>query len=386
MKSYQNQSKTSANILLASAMALPAYASSATMPEKESFSYRYSQYSEDAAEESKVVDGDLERFEINVHQFKLVKFLDEKSTLTVNALTETLGGASPWGTQRGQDGNPELIMSGASISESRNDLSVAYTTYHETRVDTVRAGVSVENDYQAIYFGADYEWAFNQKNTSLAIGGSISVDELFPSDAELYGRIDNENKQRISIYLGFSQILSPKSIFSTSYSHSTSSGYLSDPYKLGDSRPSKRGSNILAAKYRYFVDATDSALHLDYRFYADSWEMQSNTFSLGWHQNINSSIQLIPSVRYYSQTETWFYEPYSTPGAVVEHYSSDYRLSPYGAISKKLKFRQKFDNWSYTISFERYEADAEFAVDEVIVENPALVNFNRMTLGFDYLF
>ena len=86
MKSSQTQSKTSANILLASAMALPAYANAANMPEKESFSYRYSQYTEDAADESKVVDGDLERFEINVHQFKLLKFIGEDSTLTVSAM------------------------------------------------------------------------------------------------------------------------------------------------------------------------------------------------------------------------------------------------------------------------------------------------------------
>ena len=385
-KSSDRSVNTTANLLLASAMALPAYSQAATMPEKESFSYRYSQYTEDAADESKVVDGDLERFEINVHQFKLLKFIGENSTLTVNALTETLGGASPWGTQRGENGQAELIMSGASISESRNDISLAYTTYHEKRTDSISAGVSVENDYQAVYFGADYEWSFNGKNTSLAIGGSISADELTPSDALEYGRVEEESKQRISIFFGLSQILSPKSIASMSYSHSTASGFLSDPYKLGDTRPNKRSSHILSGKYRHFIDATDSALHLDYRFYQDNWEMQSNTFTVGWHQNVSDSIQIIPTVRYYSQSETYFYEPYATPLAELEFYSSDYRLSPYGAISKKIKLRHQLNDWSYSISFERYEADADYAIDDIVLENPALVSFNRMSVGFDYFF
>lgn len=381
-----DSNKTAANLLLASAMALPIYSQAASMPEKESFSYRYSQYVEDEADESKVVSGDLERFEINVHQFKLVKFIGEDSTLTIDALTETLGGASPWGTQQGQNGEPELIMSGASISESRNDLSLAYTTFHESRTDTISAGVSVENDYQAVYFGADYEWSFNQKNTSLAIGGSISADELSPSDALEYGRIESENKQRVSLFFGLSQILSSKSIVSLSYSHSLASGYLSDPYKLGDTRPNKRNSHIFAGKYRQFIDSLNGALHLDYRYYQDDWEMQSNTFVLGWHQNVASSFQVIPSIRYYSQTETWFYEPFVTPLAETDFYSSDYRLSPYGAISKKIKVKQRFETWSYTFSFERYEADADYAIDQIELENPALVSFNRISAGFDYFF
>lgn len=367
-------------------MALPAYSSSAEMPTKNQFSYRYSQYTEDKANEESVVDGELERFEINVHQFKLLKILDDESSITVTALTETLGGASPWGTQRGDSGQAELIMSGASISEARKDLNISYSTYGEARTDTVSAGISVENDYQAVYFGANYEWSFNQKNTAFALGGSVSLDTLTPSDAQEHNRIEEESKQRTSLFTSVSQILSSRSIASASLTLSQFNGFLSDPYKLGDTRPDSRMATILATKYRHFIDNLNAAAHVDYRFYSDDWDMQSNTLFIAWHQNLNDSIQLIPSIRYYSQTQTSFYEPYLTPGVDVDFYSSDYRLSPYGAISKKLKLIQRFDTWSYMIAFERYESDADYAIDEIVLENPALVSFNRISLGFDYSF
>ena len=95
--------------------------------------------------------------------------LDEESALTVTALTESLSGASPWGTQMGSDGQSELIMSGASISESRQDLTVKYTSYSSTYSTSFHGGLSQENDYRSFYWGGSIDKSFNTKNVANAI-------------------------------------------------------------------------------------------------------------------------------------------------------------------------------------------------------------------------
>ena len=57
---------------------------------------------------------------------------------------------------------------------------------------------------------------------------------------------------------------------------------------------------------RLFMDSADVALHLDYRFYDDDWDIQSNTIHVAWYQNLGSGFQLVPSIRLYEQSESFF--------------------------------------------------------------------------------
>ena len=52
-----------------------------------------------------------------------------------------------------------------------------------------------------------------------------------------------------------------------------------------------------------------------------------------------SSFRLIPSLRYYTQSQADFYAPYYISERSDGYYSSDYRLSPYGALAWRVKAR-----------------------------------------------
>ncbi|MEM9102160.1 MAG: DUF3570 domain-containing protein [Pseudomonadota bacterium] len=372
--------------LLVSALALPGITTASDAPLKTSMSYRFTHYTEDAIDARKVVSGDTERFDIDVHQFRLLTPIFSSSGLELFIQHETLAGASPWGTQRGSQGEPEQIMSGATIDEERTELSARFTHYDESITKSMEYGYSKENDYTAGYFIGALAWNFNQKNTVFELSTSFSIDEITPSDAELFNRVIKEDKTSYSLSLALSQILSKTQMLQLSLSTTYDDGYLSDPYKLEDRRPDSRLQNVFGMQFRQFLRIASGALHINYRFFDDDWDMQSHTFEMQWHQNLPHGILISPYLRYYSQKETFFYEPYPLVESPQTFISSDYRLSPFGAVTYGLAFRQDLGRWSYTFSYENYESDTDFSIDSIEIANPGLVNFQRFTLGFDHNF
>lgn len=373
--------------LTASALSLPAFNSAAaTAPVDNTVSYRYSSYMEDDAKESDVATGSTKRYDIDIHQFRLSAPVGKQYSINFDALTETMTGASPMGTQAGSDGEPQLVMSGASISEDREDVTASGTYYADKSSTTLTAGQSSENDYKANYFGIDWELEFNKKNSAFQISYSQSDDKITPTDAVAFGRIQSASKESSALNVGLSQVLSKNSLIQFGLGVSEDKGYLSDPYKIDDARPTLRTRYTAIARLRHFVAKSDGAIHFDYRYYYDDWDVTSHTFNLAWHKNVTNSVQLVPSFRYYTQTEANFYEPYKVAANTNPYYSSDYRLSPYGAITAGLQFIHKFKHFSYTAKFERYESDEKYSFSKVAVESPGLVSYTLLTVGFDVIF
>jgi len=388
MRCKNNIKKKSAlAALTASALSLPALqVNASSQPVDNTISYRYSSYMEDDAKASDVATGSTDRYDIDIQQFKIIAPVGRNYSISFDSIFETMSGASPMGTQAGSDGQPQLVMSGASISEDRDDITIGVTHYGETMATGLSVGRSTENDYQATYYGVDWEWEFNQKNSAIQVAYSHSDDDITPTDALLFGRIQSASKDTDSINLGFSQIIDKLSLIQFGIGFSKDSGYLSDPYKINDVRPSDRSRFTAISRYRHFFKNSNAALHLDYRYYSDDWDVISHTLKVAWHKNVTNKVQLIPSLRYYSQTEANFYEPFKVSGNTNPFFSSDYRLSPYGAISAGLQIIHTFNNFSYTAKIERYEADKSFSLEKVAVENPGLVSYTLFSVGFDIKF
>ena len=81
-------------------------------------------------------------------------------------------------------------------------------------------------------------------------------------------------------------------------------------------------------------------MHVDYRFYHDDWGITAHTLEADWGQPLGAGWTITPRIRYYSQTAANFYYPYilttmNQDGAYTlpNNFSSDHRLSAYGALS-----------------------------------------------------
>lgn len=176
-----------------------------------------------------------------------------------------------------------------------------------------------------------------------------------------------------------SQVVNKQLLVKTSLGYIRNSGYLANPYKAVDfvyvdfdqpvdvgqtnvptlyqtsveaaleKRPNIRNQGIWDIRAIQYVEPLDASFRLGYRLFADDWGITAHTFDLDWVQPVVDEWTVIPRFRYYSQNGAYFYQPYflfqgTPPGGnqfnlsdvPLKAYSSDYRLSAYGAISAGL--------------------------------------------------
>ncbi len=374
--------------LTSSALALPGIALADAPPTESSLSYKLSNYQEDDLSRSTVIFGDTHRYDIDVHQFQLITPTSRNTALQIAGNYESLSGASPRYTTRGLNGESLVIMSGASgIRDRRGELSIGGSYYLENGSVSANVGYSEEDDYRASYLGLSGERHFNNDLTTVGLGFSYSTDDLFPTDAKLFNRVESEDKHSVSAVISVSQIVNRFSTFQSALSITEHSGFLSDPYKLRDVRPDNKTQITWSNAYRHFFVAADGALHANYRYYHDDFGISSHTIDLAWHQNLPHSLKLVPTLRYYSQSAADFFtnvDDFLNP--LSNFQSSDYRLSAFGAVSGSLSLVADLGDWTATLTTERYLANEKYAAHQVRLPSSALVQYVRSSVGIEYAF
>lgn len=403
--------------LTTGALALPGLATTGradTPVEQASAAYAFSYYLEDDLAPGRFSGtGSRERYEVLTHQLEFDVPVSPRMDVGIDFLEEKMSGASPWyveasGTERVQ------VMSGATIDDTRYDLSADLDYFMEEAKDSISLGFSKEQDYLSVHGGLGTERAFFDKNTTFSASGSFAYDWIEPNNPQLsLARPSAGEKWALDLFGGLSQVVTRASAVQVTANFKHSNGYLSDPYKairgigpsdgiISDQRPDQKNQGSLMLRYRHHLPMSDffsASVHADYRFYADDWSVTSHTFELGWHQNFGP-VTIIPAARYYSQSKADFYDTLLPAGALQSDpndRSSDFRLSPYGAVSWKVKVETALEDildyqagaglegigftggldLFLSVSYERYLSDGDFglvAVDEED-EAPALVDF-----------
>jgi hypothetical protein len=384
------KAKTSHSLIALSttALALPGIAIADAPPVESTLSYKISNYKEDDLDREESPFGDLGRYDIDVHQFQLITPIGRDFSLQIDANYEDLSGASPWFTTLGPDGSPVVNLSGASgIQDRRAELSIGSRYYLENGSIGGNIGYSEEDDYRATYGSLSGERHFNNDLTTVSIGMSYSADDIFPVDAEIFGRVVSENKSSTSAVINISQIINQVSTAQVALSVTQQAGFLTDPYKLRDTRPDEKTQIAVSTSYRRYIRSADAAWHVNYRYYDDDFGVSSQTIDMSWHQNLGRRFQLIPTLRYYSQSAANFFtnvDNFLRPETELQ--SSDYRLSAFGAVSGGLSFKANMGNWTTTLTAERYIANDKYSAHEVQLPSTALVKYFRVSAGVDFSF
>lgn len=275
-------------------------------------------------------------------------------------------------------------------------------------------GISNENDYESRFTNLGLRLDFNQKRTTLDIGGSYSnaytsafishdagpyvnsqayINQLTDFQPSIYAGIDKlrllkGNREDWSGNLGLTQVINKDALAKLGVGFTHSAGYLENPYKyvtaffiettdtasIGDpsstipyvartkafmeQRPDNRNQLNLSAGWVQYVSPLDASLHLDYKFFHDDWGIDAHTFEGDWVQPLGAGWTITPRVRYYSQSAADFYYPYLKAMAAsingnanepsdnaklpTQTFSSDHRLSGYGALSGGVMIGKQF--------------------------------------------
>ncbi|MEQ1559334.1 MAG: DUF3570 domain-containing protein [Methyloglobulus sp.] len=225
-------------------------------------------------------------------------------------------------------------------------------------------------------------WAINQDT------GEVSKDS-----AMLKG-----NRQDWGTQLGLTQVLNKDATMQLGFGYTRSTGYLGNPYKLVyvfnaeltpdqdprqpflvtggggrlEVRPGERNQFNWSIGLNQYLQPFDAALHFDYKLAHDDWGINAHTFEADWVQPLGTGWSVTPRIRYYSQSKADFYVPYLTQVQVIDpntglpmasplnkalpkNYSSDQRLSGFGALSGGLTIAKQFAKGvQFETGFEYY--------------------------------
>ena len=367
--------------LSAAAMALPAFA--VNQPTETEVAVKSSYYEEDPirASEEVVVFGDPERYTIKVNQFYLLKPIGANWSLTFDYANESMSGASPWGAVADDEGNQQLIMSGASIDDSRNKVEGTVTRYLPESAWSVTVGGSREHDYRSDYLGLAWVQEYNLKNTTLAVDASYASDELTPTDANDFGRIEQADKTSRSLAISISQILSRSQVAQAGYGVTKRSGFLADPYKLRDVRPDQRLEHRVSLGYLQYFEPWGARLKAEYRYFWDSFDIKAHTTSVSLFKSLGQDWDVEPRLRWYEQSEASFFalgDRYDLPLTVAQ--SSDARLSSFGAWSTGFSINYTRDVMKVGLSYDRYVSEPGAGIGSPSGHR-ALMRYELLSLG-----
>jgi hypothetical protein len=342
-----NKAPSAGQALLAAAMLLPGVVHAETAPERGAISVKYLHYDESQP--------GMDRVQVNAPSIAVQAPLAGEWLVAASATSDHVSGASP---------RYHTAVSGASrMHDLRKAGDVSVTRYLPHGTVSVGAAYSTEHDYRSRALSLQGTVASDDKNTTFALGIGGADDSINPVNHI----VENQGRQTLNLLAGVTRVFTPTDIGQATYTHSSGHGYYSDPYKLLDNRPRKRGQDTLLLQWNHRFIERGATSRLSYRYYRDSFGVSAHTLGAEWVQSLPGGWTVTPSVRLYSQRAADFYfdpvydaklgAPFP-PGFVFgasAFSSADQRLSAFGAVTAGIKVaRQIGQDWSVDIKLERY--------------------------------
>ncbi|MGZ8243252.1 DUF3570 domain-containing protein [Methylomagnum sp.] len=318
-------------------------------------------------------------------------------------LVQTIATASPETRQQGDfkithEWDEAAVDVGGGLSEERDYhsafASLAGRVDFNQKLTTLNLGLSYTNSDITARLDPNASPYYDYSNYRRQI-------DVTPGPNGTDSRLLNGTRQDWATRFGLTQVLTKHSLLESGVGYTRSTGYLANPYKVVDfifvdpnqtpvdmgipgvpalltpevqavleKRPDVRNQVTWDARYVHYIDGLDAAVHLGYRFYHDDWDINAHTFDADWVQPLGGGWTITPRFRYYSQGAADFYQSYflfkqaqpklgvgqiDLSKVPLDAYSSDYRLSGFGALSGGVTVSKKLGK-AVTLegSFEYY--------------------------------
>lgn len=217
------------------------------------------------------------------------------------------------------------------FTEVRNQGTLGVSREFDLGNTQLRIGTtgraSHEPDYMATRLTAYGTLALNQRSTLLGLsltyihddvgavvrGGAPRVDDTGRdlSDRGRQGQLDG-----FTAGVSWNQVLSPVATLSVGYQIVHNWGYLQNAYRRArvsgglqnERHPDQRTRQSLYGRLAYYIPATQTAFHLMYRAYIDEWDVGAINPEVRIYQMIGPSVLVRLRYRYYTQTDSFFYQ------------------------------------------------------------------------------
>lgn len=273
-------------------------------------------------------------------------------------------------------------VSGASSNEEgeqkpevRGGTRLGLTYSRDGRVLGGSVYGSKENDYQSFspaLFGA---WDFAERNTTVSWAASWFFDKMSPKGS--WALLGGGDKRVQSYTVGLTQTLTPLTLAGFTVNWIRTTGYIGHPYNpinsidsgmIGEMLPERKDalatSGQLVQGWLVGGEFLGSA-NAEYRYYSDSWDLRSQTFTLQLSQHLSEATILRFQGRYYTQTgaafaQSAYYlgnEAYRTADIRFHRFSSWL-----GGAKLSSEFPDSWDGWlprRWDVSYDHMVRDTE---------------------------
>jgi len=341
--------------LVLAAMALPGVVHADSAPEQGLVGLRFLNYQDSQP--------GWKRITVNSPSFLLVAPIGRDWGLEATATVDHVSGATP---------RYHSNVSGAStMDDERKAGDLKVTRYFQRASLSLGGAYSTEHDYLSRAFSLAGTWSSDDNNTTWNAGFGHAGDKIDPTGGGYDGNVANERKRTNDFIVGVTQAVTGDDLVQANLTHSRSTGYLNDPYKALDARPSERRQTALLLRWNHHFAGDGSTLRSSWRAYNDSWQVKASTLQLEWVKPVGGGVSLTPLLRYYTQSAASFYadpvydtalgEPYPAGWDANAYNSLDQRLSAFGAFTLGLKLQWAVDDvWTVDLKGEAYQQRGEW--------------------------
>ncbi len=226
----------------------------------------------------------------------------------------------------------------SKYTEKRDEIAVGIDYLYNDTISTISFNNSEESDYISDSVNLDMSQEF--------FGGMSTFSMGYSTSADIVKRVDNDFSEELNRYryrLGLSQILTRNWITSFNYEAIAENGFLNNPYRsarvLGayvpEVYPSTRTSEAFSFRSLTYFDWRGS-VRFDYRFYTDTWGIESDTVEIGFSKYLGAKNVFEVSYRLYSQNKASFYS--DNFDAEMIYMARDKELSTFSDTTLKAKF------------------------------------------------
>ncbi len=296
------------------------------------FSIKYQHYEDDKSIYYKDTDGvKSDRWLVAV-----TKFITEKTSLALNYGVDAISSAS-WKV----DGVTSASKRAGEEDRHSGSLGINHTIGKANM--SAGFGLSRENNYNSDYLYATVAQDFSKRNTTLALSLSKSWDDIYSTKIG-EARDFPKDKETSTVGLSLTQTITPWTIAAIGHEYSYVNGYQAHPENVvqltngtftDELHPETRYRNASVIRVNQYLPWR-GAVHADYRYYHDSWGVDSNTLGIKYYQYIYKDLIARARYRYYSQ------------GAADFHSKDPTAADSFPTIDGKLR---DFDSEMYGVKF-----------------------------------
>ena len=236
------------------------------------------------------------------------KNVGENYSISANHYVDSISSASV---------DVQMLLGASRYSEERTQNSLGIDYMYDKSIISYSYTNSSENDFEADTMNFSISQEMFGGLTTVSMGFKygdnlvmMSTDDTFQQQAESRG-------YRLTV----SQVLTKNMLLGVAYEIITDEGFLNNPYRQvryedtsqslnynfqPEVYPNTRTSNAIGFSLRHYLSNGD-AIYGGYRYFLDSWDVEADTFDVGYVYTYDDNWLFEFTYRYYSQSKAEFY-------------------------------------------------------------------------------